>query len=366
MRIVDAQLVRVPLRLAGVLRTATGTHSSRTATLIRVRLNDGSSGWGENVAVEEDFYTSETATSSIGALRDGLVAAAAGRDFGAPVDLDASWWQTTEFPMARCAVESAVWDAWCRGSGTSLAVALGGSPRSIAVGAVVGLHPDVDGVVDEAVTRAAEGYRHLKLKIAPGRDRDPVSAVRNAVGDGVTLSVDANGAYTADDVPLLAALAELSVGVVEQPFAPHDLGAARRLRGTRTVRVGLDESIMSGADLDAALSLGAIDALNVKPSRLGGLGVAVTMLERCRAEGLDAWVGGMLESGIGRAAALALASHPACTLPPDLSASDRYFTADVSDPFVLVEGTLAVPDQPGLGREPSAAVLDGVPIESLL
>jgi len=363
--IVDATLVRVPLDLVGPLRTSSGTHSARTAVLVAVRLDDGTVGWGENVAPEESFYTGETSSASIRAMRGDLLRGITDRDFDAPSALDASWWGTTEFPMARCAVESAVWDAWCRGRVVALATALGGSPGDVAVGAVVGLHPSADDTVTEAVARVAEGYRHLKLKIAPGRDREVVAAVRDAIGPDVSLSVDANGAYSADDVDLLAGLAEIGVVLVEQPFAPGDLAASARMCATGSVRVGLDESIMTMADLDLALAAGAIDAVNVKPSRLGGLGAAVGILERCRAEGFDAWIGGMLESGIGRAAALALATHPACTLAPDLSASARYFTRDVTEPFVLAEGRLRVPATPGIGREPLPGMIAGVGIETL-
>jgi len=364
-RIVEATLARVPLALVGPLHTSSGTHSARSATLIAVVLDDGSVGWGENVSPEEDFYTGETSSTSVRAMRGDLLGGIVDREFGAPSELDASWWGTTEFPMARCAVESAVWDAWCRGRGIALATALGGSPGDVAVGAVVGLHPSAADTVTEALARVAEGYRHLKLKIARGRDREVVAAVRDAVGPGASLSVDANGAYSADDVGLLAGLAEVGVDLVEQPFAPGDLAASGQLSATRSVKVGLDESIMTMCDLDLALTAGAVDAVNVKPSRLGGLGAAVGILERCRAEGLDAWIGGMLESGVGRAAALALATHPACTLAPDLSASARYFEHDVTEPFVLADGRLRVPATAGIGREPLSEMITGAAMEAL-
>lgn len=365
MRITEVSLVEIPLALVAPLRTSTGSHATRTAALVRVTLDDGSTGWGEDVAPTGAFYTGESADISLAGLRGGLARRAVGNEFAGPDDLDARWWGVPDHPMARCAVESAVWDAWCRSRRIPLATALGGSPRDVAVGAVVGLHDDVEGAVAEALERVGEGYRHIKVKIAPGRDHEVVSAMRDAVGPDLPISVDANGAYSIDDVALIAGLAGLGVVLVEQPFAPGDLAAASRLCATRTVKVGLDESILSGADLETALSAGAVDAVNVKPSRLGGLGAAVGLLERCRAEGLDAWVGGMLESGIGRAAALALATHPGCTLAPDLSASRRYFERDVTEPFVLSDGRLTVPSTPGAGRVPSPEALDGLAMETL-
>ncbi len=364
MQLASVRCVQVPLRLVSPLRTSTGTHDERTALLVQVTTDDVSVGWGEDVAPTGDFYTGETAAASLAALR-GELTAALGGEFASPVGLDESWWGTHRWPMARAAVESAVWDAWCRSRGESLAVALGGRPGRVEVACVVGLHDQVAATVAEAMARVDEGYKHLKLKIAPGRDVDIVREVRSAVGGSVTISVDGNGAFTVDDMQRLVCLADHQVSLVEQPFAVGDWSAARELVATGTVSVGLDESIMSQSDLDVALARGALNAVNVKPSRLGGLAPAVVMLERCAREGLGAWIGGMLESGIGRAAALALASHPACTSAPDLSASGRYFVGDVTEPFVLVDGALEVPGGTGLGVVPTAHVLQGHEFETL-
>lgn len=364
MRFTSVRVVEVPLRLVAPLRTSTGTHHTRRALLTEVVLDDGSVGWGENVAPEGDFYTGETASASRVAMRE-VLAPRLTAEFGHPTDLGAVWWQTTDWPMARAALEQAAWDAWCRSRGVSLASALGGAPRSIDVGAVVGLHDEIASAVAEAMARVDEGYRHLKLKIAPGRDNAVVRAIRDAVGAQVSLSVDANGSFTSDDLSLLASLADHGVELVEQPFAVGDLSSCTDLRATGALKVGLDESIMTLDDLSVAVAAGALDAVNVKPSRLGGLGSSVVVLERCASEGLSAWIGGMLESGIGRAAALALATHPACTSAPDLSASSRYFESDVTEPFVLHDGALAVPDLPGIGVAPRTDAVNGLEFETL-
>lgn len=365
MRFASVRLVEVPLRLVAPLRTSTGTHGSRRALLVEATLDDGSVGWGENVAPEGDFYTGETATASLAAMR-GVLASRLTSEFDDPSQLDSAWWHTSDWPMARAAIEQAAWDAWCRGRAVSLAAALGGAPRSIEVGAVVGLHDDIAASVAEAMARVDEGYRHLKVKIAPGRDVAVVGAIRDAVGSDVSISVDANGSFGRRDIGTLASLADHGVVLVEQPFAVGDFASSAGLRATDTVKVGLDESIMSLADFDSAVGEEALDAVNVKPSRLGGLGASLAVLDRCVTYGIGAWVGGMLESGIGRAAALALATHPACTSAPDLSASSRYFERDVTEPFVLQGGTLAVPDLPGIGVAPRAEVVSGLEFETLV
>ena len=364
MRFASVRVVEVPLRLVAPLRTSTGTHDARRALLVEATLDDGSVGWGENVAPDGDFYTGETATASRAVMRD-VLAPRLSREFDDPAHLDSAWWRTIDWPMARASIEQAAWDAWCRRRGVSLASALGGAPRAIEVGAVVGLHDDVAASVAEAMARIDEGYRHLKVKIAPGRDVAVVRAIRDAAGAQVSISVDANGSFARGDIDTLASLVDHGVVLVEQPFAVGDLASCADLRGTDTVKVGLDESIMTLDDLSVALAADALDAVNVKPSRLGGLGASLAVLDRCASEGLGAWVGGMLESGVGRAAALALATHPACTSAPDLSASSRYFDRDVTDPFVLHDGALAVPDLPGLGVEPRAEVLRGLEFETL-
>jgi O-succinylbenzoate synthase len=364
MRIESASMAEIPLRLVSPLRTSTGTHSTRRALLVRVSLDDGSTGWGENVAPEGDFYTGETAATSRAALANDL-ASRLGAQFDDPHEMSAAWWGTRAWPMARAAVEQAVWDAWCRARGVSLASALGGEARPVEVGCVVGLHDDIAATVAESLARVDEGYRHLKLKIAPGRDSDVVREVRAAVGRNVVIAVDGNGAFDAGDVSRLASLAEHDVALVEQPFGVGDWRSARLLVATGAVGVGLDESISCLDDVAEALSHGALTAVNVKPSRLGGLGESVAVLERCMAEGLGAWVGGMLESGIGRAAALALATHRGCTSAPDLSASTRYFERDVTEPFVLRDGMLAVPNRPGIGVDPMPRAMEGLEFETL-
>lgn len=349
-RIRSLDVRRVSRELVTPLVTATGVHASRTASLVRVVLSDGSVGWGENVAPEGGFYTGESAEASSRHLADVLIPRLDGATVPDPGAIEALLGDD-EFPMARHAVTSAVWDAWCRAEGISLAEALGGSLHPVEACAVIGLADSPDIVARACVRAAGEGYRHLKLKIAPGRDVEVVAAVREAVGETVSVSVDANGTYSAGHVGVLAGLGRYGVGLVEQPFAADDIGSHAALVSAGGVGVGLDESVMSPDDLRRAIDARACTAVNIKPARVGGFATAVAMAALCRDAGVDAWVGGMLESGVGRAGALALASHPAFSLPTDLSASARYFIRDVTEPFVLSDGCLS-PRGPGIGVEP--------------
>jgi O-succinylbenzoate synthase len=206
----------------------------------------------------------------------------------------------------------------------------------------------------------SEGYRRVKLKIEPGWDVEPVAAARHRFGAELALQVDGNGAYTVGDAARLAELDQFGLLMLEQPLPFDDLeGHAELARVVRTP-VCLDESITSEGDLDRALALGACSIVNAKPARLGGVLAAKRLHDRCVERNVPLWCGGMLETGIGRAANLALAALPGFTLTGDLSASDRYFESDLTPPFVLDDGKLAVPAGPGIGVEPLADVLDAV------
>jgi O-succinylbenzoate synthase len=201
------------------------------------------------------------------------------------------------------------------------------------------------------------GYLRIKLKIEPGWDVGPVRAVRERFGDDVLLQVDANTAYTLSDIPQLARLDPFELLLIEQPLEEEDvLGHAELAKHIRTP-ICLDESIVSARSAADAIRLGACRIVNIKPSRVGGYLEARRVHDVCAAHGVPVWCGGMIETGLGRAANVALASLPGFTLPGDTSASDRFYTEDVTEPFVLVAGHLPVPAGPGLGVTPIAARL---------
>jgi O-succinylbenzoate synthase len=259
-------------------------------------------------------------------------------------------------PMAKAAVEIALLDAELRAESRSLSEFLGGSRRLVEAGVAVGLLSSLDDLVETVGARLSEGYRRIKLKIEPGWDLEPVRAVREAFGD-ITLQVDANGSYSREDATHLSRLDPYGLILIEQPLEDDDLVGSAELAKMIRTPVCLDESITSARAAELAISVGACSVVNVKAGRVGGYIEARRVHDVCTDSGIPVWCGGMYETGIGRAANAALASLPGFTLPGDLSASERYFVEDLTEPFVLEGGCLRVPDGPGIGRSPRPEAL---------
>ncbi|MBO0729649.1 MAG: o-succinylbenzoate synthase, partial [Acidimicrobiaceae bacterium] len=215
----------------------------------------------------------------------------------------------------------------------------------------------LDELVDVVDRRVYEGYRRVKLKVEPGWDVEPVRALRERFGDALALQVDANGAYTLADARHLARLDAFDLLLIEQPLADDDLAGHTELARLLRTPICLDESITSARVAADAIARGACSVVNVKAGRVGGLLEARRVHDVCAAHGVPVWCGGMLETGLGRAANVALAALPGFTLPGDLSASDRYWRQDLTAPFVLADGHLPVPAGPGLGVAPDPGVL---------
>jgi O-succinylbenzoate synthase len=375
MRIDEVELRVVALPLRTPFAAAHGTVDVRTAVLVRVAGPDGE-GWGECAALPEPTYTSEFTAGALLTLRDHLLprlfAAAATESTGlAAADVATALAGVVGHPMAKAALELALLDAEGRTTGTPLARLLfphePGPAARVAAGVAVGLLPSPDAVTTEVAARVAEGYRRVKLKIAPGHDLDHLRAARDAGGPDLVLMADANGAYrldgepgAPDDARHLEALDDLGLACVEQPLAADDLLGHAELSRRIATPVCLDESLTSPALTQQALDLGACSVVCVKAPRYGSWLAAASVLDHCQGNGVTAWVGGMLDTGIGRLANLALAAHPGATLPGDLSATARFFTDDVTPPVVLDGATIAVPVGPGLG-----AAVDGDALERL-
>jgi len=224
----------------------------------------------------------------------------------------------------------------------------------------VGIASSVPALLDEVRGYVAEGYRRIKLKVEPGWDLEPLTAVRAEFGADLLLQVDANTAYTVADLRRLARFDDFDLLLIEQPFDEEDLESHRVLSQTIRTPVCLDESVVSAASAAEAVRRGACSIVNIKAGRVGGYLEAARVHEVCRALGVPVWCGGMLETGLGRAANVALASLPGFTLPGDTSASARYYREDITEPFVMVDGRLPVPQGPGLGVLPRPEVLDAV------
>ena len=262
--------------------------------------------------------------------------------------------------MAKAALETAILDAELRAAGVSLATHLGGVRSAVDAGVSVGIMGSIPELLDAVAGYLAQGYVRIKLKIEPGWDAEPVGAVRDRFGDELLLQVDANTAYTLADADQLAKLDPFGLLLIEQPLPEDDMLGHADLAKLIKTPVCLDESIESAGDAAAAIRLGAAAIINVKPGRVGGYLEARRIHDVCVAHGVPVWCGGMLETGIGRAANVALASLPGFTLPGDTSASDRYFRQDLTMPFELVDGQLRVPTGPGIGVDPVMEIVDSL------
>lgn len=352
------ELVRVRMRLRRPFAASHGTVRERDVLLVRAVL-DGVEGWGECAALPEPTYSAEYVDGAHDVLRRFLGPAALAARVDGPDGVAAALGHVAGHRMAKAALEAAVLDAWLRARGTSLAAHLGATASRVPAGVAVGL----DDPVPEAVAAAALGYRRVKVKIEPGRDLGVVAALRAALGDGFPLQVDANGAYTPGDSDALAALDEFGLLLVEQPFAPDRLRDHAALAARLRTPVCLDESLGSAAAAADALDLGACSVVNLKPGRVGGVLEARRVHDACVERGSGLWVGGMLETGVGRAVNVALAALPGVTLPGDVSASDRYWDDDLTEPFVLgADGTIPVPAGPGIGVAPRPERLRAVTV----
>jgi o-succinylbenzoate synthase len=356
-KLTGVELRRVAMPLVAPFRTSFGVETVRDVLLLRAVTPDGE-GWGECVAAAEPRYSSEYADGAADVLRRFLLPMVADLPDVRPEALAAELAAIRGHRMAKAALELAVLDADLRARGLPLARHLGATRDRVPAGVSVGIMGSLPELLDAVAGYLDAGYLRVKLKIEPGWDVQPVRAVRERFGDGLALQVDANAAYTLADARQLARLDPFDLLLLEQPLGEDDLlGHARLQRQLRTP-ICLDESITSAKVAADAIELGACAIVNLKAGRVGGYLEARAVHDLCRAHGVPVWCGGMLETGVGRAANVALAALPGFTLPGDTSASDRYYRQDLTAPFVLDDGHLAVPAGPGLGVEPLPEMLE--------
>jgi o-succinylbenzoate synthase len=348
-RAVELRMVGVPL--VRPFRTSFGEETRKVCVLARV-VTDDAEGWGECVASVDPGYSEEFNDGAWLVLREFLVPAVFAAGDVTTGDLDRVLAGVRGNPMAKATVVDAFLDAELRASGRSLARHLGAEHDRVTCGVSVGIAQTTEHLLEQVDGYLTDGYRRIKLKIEPGLDVERVSAVRAAHPD-IALSVDANAAYTLDDVEVFRTLDAFDLMMIEQPLHHDDLLAHAKLQARIRTDICLDESIRSAADVAAAIELGACRIVNIKQGRVGGVLEAVRIHDVARAAGVPVWCGGMLETGIGRATNLALAALPGFTLPGDTSASARYFADDITAPFVMdPDGTMEVPRGPGIGVAP--------------
>jgi len=363
MNIEAIELKKVRLPLVAPFRTAFGTETVREALLVHVQ-TDAGTGWGECVAGSDPRYSSEYVDSAWLTLQRHL-----GPRLLEEPDVTATAVGTllAEFKghrMAKAALEMAVLDAELRAADRSFKSFLGGVADAVTPGVSVGITSSIHELLDAVGGYHDAGYRRIKLKIEPGWDLAPVEAVRNSFGAEVMLQVDANASYRREDFDHLARLDRYALLLIEQPLDEEDLLGHAELARRITTPVCLDESIVSALSALEAISLEACSVVNIKAGRVGGYLEARRIHDVCVLHNIPVWCGGMFETGLGRAANLALASLPGFTLPGDISATDRYFREDITQPFELRDGMIEVPTGPGLGVEVLRPVLDRLTTQS--
>jgi o-succinylbenzoate synthase len=359
MKLTGVELRRVALPLVSPFRTSFGTETARDVLLVRAVTPDAE-GWGECVAMDAPLYSSEYVDGAQAVVRDFLLPRLFALDDVRAAGVGPALHAIKGHPMAKAAVETAVLDAELRAAGVSFADHLGAVRAEVDSGVSVGIMDSIPQLLDAVAGYLDQGYLRIKLKIEPGWDVAPVQAVRERFGDDLLLQVDANTAYTLGDAGQLAKLDPFDLLLIEQPLDEDDVMGHAALAKLIATPVCLDESIVSARAAADAIALGACSIINIKPGRVGGYLEARRIHDVCAANRIPVWCGGMLETGIGRAANVALAALPNFTLPGDTSASDRYFARDVTAPFVLENGRLRVPTGPGIGVDPIPDVLESL------
>jgi O-succinylbenzoate synthase len=366
-RIRELREIRLPL--VSPFRTSFGVQASRRILLVRAEVErDGAilEGWGECVAGDEPTYSAEYVDGAALVMRTVLVPRLTAVSDLAAADVAAILEPIRGHPMAKAALEMAVLDAELRAAGRSFADLLGVTRDRVPSGVSVGIHSTIDDLLAAVAGYLDDGYVRIKLKIEPGWDLEPVAQVRRLIGPEVPLQVDANAAYTRQDVEHLGRLDEFDLLLIEQPLPEDDLLGHAELAKAIATPVCLDESIISAAVAADAIELGAAEVVNIKPGRVGGYLTARRIHDLCRDRGVPVWCGGMLETGIGRAANAALAALDGFTLPGDVSASRRFWARDiVTEPIDVVDGHVTVPTGPGFGVELDRAWIDEITATSV-
>jgi o-succinylbenzoate synthase len=351
MRIDRIELRHTKMELVSPFETSLGVELFEEHIIVRVD-GGGVTGWGECVVEPTPSYSYETLGTAWHVLRDFLIPALVGKEVGGMDDALAKTAWVRGHRMARAGLEAALSDAFAKAKGISLSAYLGGTRTRIPVGVSVGLQSSPEKLVDVVGEYLRDGYKRIKIKIAPGRDLDLVIAVRKAYPD-IQLQVDANSAYTLKDLDMLRGLDDYNLQLIEQPLAYDDIFDHSILAKQLKTPICLDESIYNVSDTKAAIALGSCRIINIKPGRVGGYTESKRIHDYCASVNIPVWHGGMDESGIGRAGNVGLASLPNFVLPGDISANKRYYREDIVEPVFEVgpDSTMEVPTKPGIGVE---------------
>ena len=366
MKIDQINLHHLRMPLQAHFETSFGRIYSRECILLEVH-SQGLIGYGECAADRDPGYSYETTGTAWHILKDFLAPLLVGKEIGGPLD----FWECAKtvrgHHMAKAGLEMALWDLAGKAGGRSVRDLWGGKRDRVEVGVSVGIQDSPEALVKTVHGYIDQGYRRIKIKIKPGRDVSEARAVRQAFPN-VRLQVDANSAYTLENALALKPLDELDLLLIEQPLAEDDIWDHHLLQPHFSTPLCLDESITSTRHARQALEMEAARIINIKAGRVGGLSQGLAIHELCYSKGVPVWCGGMLETGVGRAANLALASLPGFSLPGDISATDRYYAEDITEQrFSLNEdSTIDIPNGPGLGISIDYKALERVTLAKLI
>jgi O-succinylbenzoate synthase len=350
MKLERIELHHLSQPLMAPFRTSFGTQIDRPCILIAV-YSEGLVGWGECVASDDPGYSYETITTAWHILSDFLIPPVLGQDITKPADATSCYESVRGHPMAKAGLENAVWDLLAQAQGVPLSKLLGGVRERVEVGVSIGIQPSLEQQLEKVDQFIAQGYGRIKMKIEPDWELKPLTAVRERYPD-IKLMADANSAFRLEDAPLFQEMDTLNLLMIEQPLHYDDIADHAKLQAQLRTPICLDESIHSPLHARWAIDINACRIINMKVGRVGGLSHAVTIHHMCQEAGLPLWCGGMLETGVGRAINLHLASMPNFTLPGDISATDRYYHEDIAEPdfkLNVEDSTITVPSRPGIG-----------------
>lgn len=366
MKIESIILHHISMPLVAPFETSFGREVNRECVIITLQ-SEGLTGYGECVATRDPGYNYETTGTAWHILKDFVAPLILGRDVRDADDFQKRVEGIRGHQLAKAGVEMAMWDLLGKRDGKSLMEMFGGARDKVEVGVSIGIQESAQALVRTVASYLDQGYRRVKIKIKPGREVDETSAVRRAYPD-LRLQVDANSAFTLESAGVLKAIDDLDLLLIEQPLHEDDIWDHRKLQAEFKTPICLDESVVTPRHARYALEMEACRIINIKPARVGGLSQGIAIHDYCRERGVPVWCGGMLETGVGRASNLAIASLPGFVLPGDISASDRYYERDITNErFVLNDdSTIDVPNGPGLGVTIDKAALKEFSLSEIL
>ncbi|WP_343752405.1 o-succinylbenzoate synthase [Lentibacillus halophilus] len=345
----QVRLRRLRMMLNHPFTTSFGSLQEKEFFITEVLDDNGGRGFGESVAFTSPWYSEETVETNHHVIKDFLIDLLRENTINHPDDVTDVFKPIKGHPMAKSALEGAVWDLYAKQKDIPLAEALGGTKQNIEVGVSIGIKPNKNDLLQTIDHHIREGYKRIKIKIKPGWDYEVLKDVRKHFPD-IPIMADANSAYTLEDIDHLKKLDELNLMMIEQPLAHDDIVDHAQLQASLTTPICLDESIHSLADTRKAVELESCEIINIKIGRVGGLTEAKRIHNYCREQGIQVWCGGMLEAGVGRAHNIALTTLPQFVLPGDTAGSSLYWNQDIITPEVTVSnGMITVPDKPGIG-----------------